>query len=182
LPIGSGHITNDIAIGLRTNIALAETIKNKYGYASPEKIDEKEEIDLSKFDKSESNSVSVKYVAEIIEARLDEIFDLIRDELRAINREGMLPAGVVLTGGGAKLEGIVQMVKDILRLPTEIGKSTTEISGVVDNLTDPVYATSAGLMLWGNESGNLSSGKRTSLPGINSVIDKIKNTFRHFLP
>jgi len=182
LPIGSGHITNDIAIGLRTNIALAETIKKKYGYASPEKINEKEEIDLTKLDKTEFGSANVKYVAEIIEARLNEIFVLIRDELRSINREGMLPAGVVLTGGGAKLEGITQMVKDVLRLPTQIGKPQVPLSGVVDNISDPVYATSAGLALWGIESGSHSSGKKIATSEITGIIDRIKNTFRHFLP
>lgn len=181
LPIGSGHITNDIAIGLRTNISLAETIKIKYGYASPEKIDEKEEIDLSKLDKSESGSVNVKYIAEIIEARLNEMFMLIRDDLRSINREGMLPAGVVLTGGGAKLEGVSEMVKDVLRLPSQIGKPEISLSGVVDNLGDPVYATSAGLAVWGIESGSASSGKSISLD-TDGMVGKLKSVFKHFLP
>ncbi len=182
LPIGSGHITNDIAIGLRTNINLAETIKIKYGYASSEKIDEKEEIDLAKLDKSEPGTANVKYIGEIIEARLNEIFMLIRDDLRSINREGMLPAGVVLTGGGAKLEGISEMVKDVLRLPSQIGKPEVELTGVVDNISDPVYATSAGLMVWGIESGNSASSRKISNPEIGNVIDKVKNIFKHFLP
>ena len=182
LPIGSGHITSDIAIGLRTNINLAEIIKIKYGYASPDKIDEKEEIDLSKLDRSESNKANVKYIAEIIEARLNEILMLIRDDLRSINREGMLPAGVVLTGGGAKLSGISEMVKDVLRLPATIGKAEIELSGVVDNISDPVYATSAGLALWGIESGNVSVGKRIAGPEIGGIVEKIRSTFRHFLP
>lgn len=182
MPIGSGHITNDIAIGLRTNINLAELIKIKYGYASPEKIDDKEEIELSTFDKSESGTVNVKYIAEIIEARLNEIFVLIRDELRSINREGMLPAGVVLTGGGAKLEGIAEMVKDILRLPTQIGKPIIPLIGVVDNLNNPVYATSAGLMVWGIESGNVAAPKKMAVPELDGVVGKVKNAFRRFLP
>jgi len=182
LPIGSGHITNDIAIGLRTNINLAELIKIKYGYASPEKIDDKEEIDLSTFDKSETGTASLKYIAEIIEARLNEIFILIRDELREINREGMLPAGVVLTGGGSKLEGMAEMVKDILRLPTQIGKPIMPLSGVVDNLNDPVYATSAGLMVWGIESGNVAGPKKTQMPELGGMVGKVKNVFKNFLP
>ena len=153
LPIGSGHITNDVAIGLRTNIKLAEIIKIKYGYASPDKVDEKDEVELAKFDKIETGSANIKYIAEIIEARLNEIFVMVRDELRSINREGMLPSGIVLTGGGSKLEGMADFVKNILRLPTEIGKPVFPLIGVVDNITDPVYATSAGLMMWGIESG-----------------------------
>ncbi|MEI8061086.1 MAG: cell division protein FtsA [Candidatus Berkelbacteria bacterium] len=182
LAIGSAHITNDIAIGLRTNINLAELIKIKYGYASPEKIDDKEEINLSTFDKTETGTASVKYIAEIIEARLNEIFVLIRDELREINREGMLPAGVVLTGGGAKLEGMAEMVKDILRLPTQIGKPILPLTGVVDNLNDPVYATSAGLMTWGIESGSVAAPKKMSAPELGGVVNKVKDAFKHFLP
>ncbi|MCX6810939.1 MAG: cell division protein FtsA [Candidatus Berkelbacteria bacterium] len=182
LSIGSGHITNDIAIGLRTNINLAEIIKIKYGYASPEKIDDKEEIDLSTFDKSETGTASVKYIAEIIEARLNEIFILIRDQLREINREGMLPAGVILTGGGAKLEGMAEMVKDILRLPTQIGKPILPLTGVVDNLNDPVYATSAGLMVWGIESGNVSVPKKMAVPELGGMVGKVRNIFKKFLP
>jgi cell division protein FtsA len=182
LPVGSGHITNDIAIGLRTNIKLAELIKIKYGYASPDRIDEKEEIDLSKFDKTETNTVNIKYVAEIVEARLNEIFVLIRDELRNINREGMLAAGVILTGGGSKLEGLPEMVKDILRLPTEIGKPVATLTGVVDNISDPVYATSAGLMMWGIESGGSVQGRKTQSPELGNILGKVKNVFRQFLP
>ena len=182
IPIGSGHITNDIAIGLRTSINIAETIKIKYGYASPDKIDEKEEIDLSKLDKNESTSASVKYIAEIIEARLNEIFMLIRDDLRSINRDGMLPAGVVLTGGGSKLEGIGEMIKDILRLPTIVGKPAIELSGVVDNVSDPVYSTSAGLALWGIDSGNTNQSKKPITPELGGLMDKAKNMFKNFLP
>ncbi|MCX6812814.1 MAG: cell division protein FtsA [Candidatus Berkelbacteria bacterium] len=181
LPIGSDHITNDIAIGLRTNINLAEIIKIKYGYATPEKINEKEEIDLAKLDKTEEGTTNVKYVAEIIEARLNEIFMLIRDDLRAINRDGMLPAGVVLTGGGAKLEGIQDLVKDILRLPSQIGKPQISLSGLVDNVADPVYATSCGLAIWGLVSGG-QTVRRTPGTEIGGIVDKLKNTFKHFLP
>lgn len=182
IPIGSGHITNDIAIGLRTSINIAETIKIKYGYASPDRVDEKEEVDLSKLDKNESSSANVKYIAEIIEARLNEIFMLIRDDLRSINRDGMLPAGVVLTGGGSKLDGISEMIKDILRLPTISGKPMLELSGVVDNVSDPVYSTSAGLALWGLESGNVTQTKRVSAPEFGGIVDKAKNIFKNFLP
>ena len=182
LPIGSGHITNDIAIGLRTNIDIAETIKIKYGYASPERVDEKEEIDLSKYDKNETSTASVKYIAEIIEARLNEIFVMIRDDLRSINREGTLPAGVVLTGGGCKLAGLTELVKDILRLPTQIGKPEVELSGIVDNISDPQFATSAGLMMWGFEANVEQKTRKSKAPELGGVADKVRGIFKNFLP
>ncbi|GAF81448.1 unnamed protein product, partial [marine sediment metagenome] len=149
IPIGSTHITNDIAIGLRTNIELADMIKLKHGYAIPDKVAEKEEINLSKLDKTEEGAASIKYVAEIIEARLNEILMMIKESLNEIDRDGNLPAGVVLTGGGAKIDGIVELTKSTLCLPAQVGKPILEISGLVDKVDDPIYSTSIGLMLYG---------------------------------
>lgn len=182
IPIGSGHITNDIAIGLRININLAEILKIKYGYASPEQVNEKEEVDLKSIDPNESGQVSVKYITEIIEARLNELFILIRDELGSINREGMLPAGISFTGGGSKLAGINLLAKELLRLPIETGKTEIKLVGVVDNLSDPVYATSVGLMLWGLNPINQSKGRIIDSNQISSIFDKVRKSFRHFLP
>ncbi len=183
IPIGSTHITNDIAIGLRTNIDIAETIKTKYGYALPDKVSEKEEIDLNKISKDEQGLASVKYIAEIIEARLNEIFLMTKDELRKVGRDGTLPAGVILTGGGAKIDGILELTKSTMCLPTQVGKPVLEVTGIVDKLDDPVYATSIGLMYWGKD--HKYEGGSTfdfDVPGIGSVVGKIKSTFKHFLP
>lgn len=99
LPVGSGHITNDIAIGLRSSVDVAEKVKLKYGYASPMEIPEKEKIDLSEFG---GEGITLRrQVAKITEARLKEIFDLVRDELRRVSKDGMLPGGVVLQIGRA---------------------------------------------------------------------------------
>ena len=183
IPVGSTHITNDIAIGLRTNIDIAETIKIKYGYALPDKVSEKEEIDLSKLDKNEQGIASIKYVSEIIEARLNEIFMMIKEELRRIGRDGTLPAGIILTGGGAKIDGILELTKSTMCLPTQIGKPVLEISGLVDKLDDPVYATSIGLMYWGKD--HKYDGGSTfdfDVPGLNGVFGKIKGAIKHFMP
>lgn len=91
LPIGSAHITNDIAIGLRTSIDVAEKVKIKYGTCLPKSVQEREKIDLSEIDMNEEGMISRKQVAEIIEARLIEIFMLVKEELRKIRRDGMLP-------------------------------------------------------------------------------------------
>lgn len=183
IPVGSIHITNDIGIGLRTNIDVAEIIKTKYGFALPDKISEKEEIDLSKIDKNEQGIASIKYVAEIIEARLNEIFSMIKDELARIDRDGTLPAGVILTGGGSRINGLLELTKMTMCLPTQMGKPVIEISGLVDKLEDPVYATSIGLMYWGKD--NKYEGGSTfdfDVPGLNGIVGKIKSTFKHFLP
>ena len=182
IPIGSTHITNDIAIGLRTNIEIADAIKLKYGYAIPDKIGEKEEISLNKMDKNEEGVASVKYVAEIIEARLNEIFLMIKDALREIGRDGTLPAGVVLTGGGARTEGIVELAKNTMCLPAQVGKPVIEISGLVDKIDDPVYATSIGLMFWGKDKTGGGSSFDFDVPGLTGIIGKVRSVFKSFLP
>lgn len=182
IPIGSTHITNDIAIGLRTNIEIADTIKLRYGYANPDKVAEKEEIELKKLDKNEEGSASLKYVSEIIEARINEILLLIKDNLREINRDGTLPSGIVLTGGGAKTEGIIELAKATMCLPAQIGKPIVEISGLVDKIDDPVYSTSIGLMLWGRDKIGGGNSFDFDVPGIHGLVEKVKSIFKNFLP
>ena len=183
IPIGSTHITNDIAIGLRTNIEIADAIKLKYGYAMPDKISEKDEINLNKLDKNEEGVASAKYVAEIIEARLNEIFSMVKDRLRKIDRDGNLPAGIVLTGGGAKIDGIVELAKSTLCLPAQVGRPVIDISGLVDKLDDPVYATAIGLMFYGKDkNGGGGNSFNFDVSSVNGVFGKIRSVFKNFLP
>lgn len=186
LPVGSSHITNDIAIGLRTNLDIAEKIKLRYGFAHPQGVRESEKIDLAELDENENQRVARRYVAEIIEARLNEIFGMIKEQLGTVDREGMLPAGVVLTGGGSKLAGLTEYVKDYLRLPVQPGSPLLEISGLIDKLDDPSYATCIGLMIWGifdtahdvapNRSNLLQLGQ------FNGVVDKARGWLKQFMP
>ena len=183
LPIGATHITNDIAIGLRTSIDVAEVIKIKYGSANPDKFRGNEEIDLKKISKNEEGMINLKYVSEIIEARLNEILVMVRDELQKVGREGMLPAGVILTGGGAKQDGLIELAKKTLRLPAQVGGVTQDVSGMVDNLHDPLYSASIGLMLWGLEAGNSSnSPKSVSSFKFSSAVKAARSIFKNFLP
>ncbi len=183
LPIGSTHITNDIAIGLRTNLDLAEKIKLRYGSATPDAVRESEKIDLSDIDENENQRVPRRYVAEIIEARLNEIFGMIRDDLATIDREGMLPAGVILTGGGSKLEGLVDYAKQTLKLPAQIGTPLLEISGLVDKLDDPSYSTCIGLMIWGIFDTSASAmPAKTDFRQIGGIVDKARGFWKHFMP
>lgn len=182
IAVGSAHITNDIAIGLRTNINLAETIKTKFGSALPDKIDEKDELDLGKLDKHETESVNLKYISEIIEARLNEIFLMIQDNLVRANCNTSLPGGVVITGGGSKIENIVELTKSTLRLPAQIGKPVVEITGLIDKLGDPIYSTTIGLMMWGKERSSSAGSAGLDIPGLNNVVSKFKSVFKNILP
>jgi cell division protein FtsA len=184
LPVGSMHITNDLAIGLRTSVDTAEKVKLQYGAAEMREVKKDIDIDLSKIDRQEEGKVSSKHVAEIIEARLEETFDLINRELKKIGKDGQLPAGAILTGGGAKLPGVVELAKKQLRLPVTIGLPGS-VTTVIDRVNDPAFATSVGLVLWANEfllgsSRTVNKFARRVLE--NDTVDKMRKWFRSFLP
>jgi cell division protein FtsA len=184
LPIGSTHITNDLAIGLRTSVDTAEKVKIQYGQAEMREVKKDIEIDLSKIDKQEEGKVSAKHVAEIVEARLEEIFDLVNRELKKINKDGQLPAGAILTGGGAKLPGVVELAKKHLRLPVTLGLPG-QVTTVIDRVDDPGYATAVGLVLWANEFllGQTRTVNRFARKVLeNDTVDKMRKWFKSFLP
>lgn len=184
LPVGGGHITNDIAIGLRTSVDLAELVKIEYGQAMASGIKKDEQINLSKLDKNEDGQVSRHHLAEIIEARLEEIFRMVNKELKGVGRDGQLPAGAVLTGAGAKLPGIVELAKRELRLPVAVG-FPSNILTIIDRVDDPAYATAIGLVLWADEylAPNKTSVSRFAKKFLeNAAIDRMRKFFKQFLP
>ena len=185
LPIGSSHITSDIAIGLRTSVDAAEIIKLEVAQADSRKVNKRDEIDLAKFSdqEKERTMISVKHVSEIVQARCEEIFSLINAELKKIDRFGLLPAGVVLTGGGAKLNGLIDLAKEKLKLPVVIGLPQGAAESSIDKINDPSYATAIGLAIWGSQSSHKSAKFR--LPNFSSVDDavsKMKRWFKSLLP
>lgn len=165
LPIGSEHISADLAIGLRTSIDVAERLKLEYGSVLPKEVGKKEEIDLYELGSANHEMASRKFACEIIEARVEEIFDKIEAVFKKMGRSGRLPAGVVLTGGGAKLTGLVEFTKNKLRLPATLGYPLN-ITSVTDKVNDLAFTTAIGLVKWGatvqgtsekNELGGLIS-------------------------
>lgn len=150
LPVGGENVTNDIAIGLRTSIDTAEKVKIEYGSCLMEDAEEREMIDLSLLSKVDVQKVSKRSLIEIIQARYQEIFVLVKQELARINRDGMLPAGVVLTGAAVKMPGLVDLARETLNLPVQIG-FPQNFEGVVDKIDDPAYATAIGLLIWGSK-------------------------------
>lgn len=187
LPIGSAHITSDIAIGLRCPINLAERIKIKYGSAKADQFSKKDEIDISDIVAEENLTdeitvISRRYVSEIIEARVEEIFERVDAELKKIDRSGMLPAGVCLIGGGAKLADIVDVAKRKLRLPAALG-SNRSVATVVDKVNDLEYLTALGLIAWGDQLSKYESGGNLldKLP-LQKAVDKLRNLFSALRP
>lgn len=155
-PVGASHITNDLAVALKIPVDVAEKVKLTHGFAVSREVPAKETIDLRTVDLSVSGAPLRRFVAEVIESRLQEIFDFVNGGLRSVQKAGRLPAGAVLVGGGAKLAGVAELARQELKLSTQIGlpvlsdleMSTRELSELVDA---PEYATVLGLILWGRD-------------------------------
>ncbi len=184
-PLGSANITKDIAIGLRVEFATAENIKKQHGsllvggngMGNGKKDQSKKKIEM--FEQADSLSFTEKELVNIIGPRVQEILDLMQKELKKIGKQELLPAGIVLTGGGAKLPGIKELAKEQLRLPCEIGV----IKGIAGLEQDPAYATVAGLVLGGasiDESGG--EGMSEFLGFMKKTSFKLKKMFRVFIP
>lgn len=181
LPVGSAHITNDIAVGLQADIDVAEMIKVRFGVCRPDAINKKEMIQVARQEGQEAaENISRREVAEIIEARMEELFELAEKELKKIPRQVLFPAGVVVVGGGANMTGMAEFAKEHLRLPAHIGVPV-DIEGVVDQLANPQYATSMGLVRAGLELEE--NGTRSSMiSSLSSGGDWVRRLFKAFLP
>jgi cell division protein FtsA len=148
LPIGGSHVTNDIAIGLRTTLAEAETLKLNYGHTLPELIAPEERIDVRQVGGDRLQPMPRRYLAEIIGPRVREIFVLVRDEVRKSGYDGLLPAGVVVTGGGARLMGTTDAAQAVFDSAVRLGLPSA-IGGLADRAGGPSFAAAVGLLKWG---------------------------------
>ncbi|KAF0111101.1 MAG: cell division protein FtsA [Chloroflexi bacterium] len=185
LPVGGAHITQDIAVGLRVSPDQAEQVKKQYGHAIKSEVSEEEFFTLRAFGEEQPIQVSRRDLAHIIEARVDEIFTLLQQEIRRSGYDGLLPAGMVLTGGTSLLAGIRPLVSRVLGMPVRVARPENLI-GLVDQLQSPAFATSVGLLKWaelmnepmGNPTRSKSKGH--TIPVTN--WDDIKGWLKRLLP
>lgn len=186
LPIGAEHITADVALGLRCPINLAERIKCEYGSTLKEGVNQDEEIDIRDLVREEEvhddiETVSRKYIAQIIDARVEEIFEKIDNELKKIDRSGMLPAGIVFVGGGAYLENIIETAKKKLRLPASVG-TARNVKTVIDKVSHPEFLSALGLVSWANNNDAHLSGGGNLNKNIGDFLGKFKGVFQKIMP
>ncbi len=177
-PVGSNRITNDIAIGLKIPVEAAEKVKLMYAGTSDE-VSRKEVVELSRIDPSLEGKVSKRFIAEIIEARLAEIFDFVKTELKSIG-DKRLPGGIVLIGGGSRLNGLPDLVKDELKMVVRVGEPlrvTCEDSGIEEMVSRPEFATAMGLLFWGADEKISGAGETEK-----GFLNKVKKVFKIFIP
>jgi cell division protein FtsA len=148
LPVGGINVTMDVAIGLRTSQNLAEEIKIKHGTANLQAVQPEELLNVAVLGEGAGQTIQRRKLAEIIEARMSEIYSLIGEEVKRSGHAGMLPAGVVLTGGGARIGGAAELARDVVQMPVRIG-APQGVGGLMDQLSNPAFTTPIGLLLWG---------------------------------
>ncbi|MFH2063120.1 MAG: cell division protein FtsA [bacterium] len=176
VPLGSDHVTADIAIGLRTSIDVAERVKLQYVSAMPKTYGKNDRIDLKELGVQDSEEISLRFVSQIAEARCEELMEKVDKELKNAGRSGMLPAGVVLTGGGAKLPGLVELAKDKLRLPVSLGYPVG-MTSITDRVNDLSFSTAIGLVQWGINEQPIDS-KRGGLLSRYKPVDAVTKGIR----
>ncbi len=174
IPLNAGHITKDLAIGLQKSIDIAERLKINCGDCLTDNVDKKETIDLSKIFENENGIIRRREIAEIIEARVRELFEAVAKDLKKVGRQKLLPAGVVLVGGGAKLNSLVDLAKEVLGMPARIGFPR---SVNLSELNDPIYANLTGIIYWALETENIIANAGKESPFFNKIIKWFRTTF-----
>jgi cell division protein FtsA len=191
LAVGGNHITSDIAHGLRLPMSQAEEIKIQHGHALQAEIGNQESFNIRPFGEQEVVQVNRQELAEIIEARVEEIIGLVLQEIKRSGYDGLLPAGMVLTGGSSALPGIRNLANNVLGVPVRIAQPENLV-GMVDKLDSPAYSTGVGLLRWaflmsefippGSHKRGSYSRSGSDTQGGGTRMEKIKNWLTRLLP
>jgi cell division protein FtsA len=176
LPVGGFHVTNDIAIGLRVPYEVAEEVKIRYGDGRPGEIDPEVVFTVEPFG-GEKIQVGRQDLSYVIEARVEEIFHMILQDIKRSGYEGLLPAGIVLTGGASQLRGISDVAQRILGVPARVAKPKNLV-GLVDSLNTPAFATSVGLLNWATSGQNMYRPRSRK----GDMGQKLTRFFKELLP
>ncbi len=181
LPIGSINITNDLAIGLKTDLDVAEEVKLKHARVGGSDSKARARVEVKNGD--ETHRFEREDIDSIVAARLDELFDLVDKELHKINRSRKLPGGVVLVGAGSQLPGIDDFVKEKLELPARVSKPK-HYTGIIDNTDTPAYAAAVGLMLLDLQMSQLTRSHHSggSQLNVGGLVDTIKSVINRLRP
>ncbi|MDE2196768.1 MAG: cell division protein FtsA [Gammaproteobacteria bacterium] len=177
IPIAGDQVTNDIAVALRTPTHHAEEIKIKYACALPQLASADETIEVPSVGDRPPRRLARQTLAEVVEPRYEELFSLIQAELRRSGFEDAVPAGIVLTGGSAKMEGAVELAEEVFHAPVRLG-IPQYVSGLVDVVRNPIHATGVGLLLFGAQSLPRDGSERRAKTSVQDVWQRMKQWFQ----
>lgn len=176
IPIAGDQVSNDIAVALRTPTHHAEEIKIKYACALTQLANPDETIEVPGVGERASRRLARQTLAEVVEPRYEELFMFIHAELKNSGFEELMAAGVVLTGGSSKMEGVIDLAEEVFHMPVRLG-IPAGVSGLVDVVRNPIYATGVGLLLVGNQYTRSGSGRNRSDSGV-SMWERMKSWFQ----
>ena len=177
IPIAGDQVTNDIAVALRTPMQHAEEIKIKYACALTQMASAEESIEVPSVGDRPPRQLARHTLAEVVEPRYEELLTLIQAELRRSGFEDLIASGVVLTGGSAKIEGLVDLAEEIFHMPVRLGVPQY-VTGLVDVVRNPIYATGVGLLLFGHHNRDQRSMDIGLGKGLRGVWDRMKGWFQ----
>jgi cell division protein FtsA len=177
IPIAGDQVTNDIAVALRTPTQYAEEIKVKYACALRQLANPEESIEVPSVGDRPPRKLSRQTLAEVVEPRYDELLSLVQAELRKSGFEDLVAAGIVLTGGSSKMEGVVDLAEEIFHMPVRLG-APQYVSGLSDVVNNPIYATGVGLLLFGEQHQHSGTRYFSSEGGVKGIWDRMKTWFQ----
>jgi cell division protein FtsA len=181
LPLGGNNVTNDVAIGLKTSLASAEDLKIHHGTADPSGVDKDERVPIEAIGEGEGETASRYELALVIEARMREVFEKIGEEIERAGSRGILPAGLVLTGGASMLAGSARLGREVLQMPVRVA-GPTGVDGLTDHLLTPAFSTSLGLLMWGARSVHGYEPARYETAPAPGVLARMRDWTRGLLP
>ena len=179
IPIAGDQVTNDIAVALRTPTQHAEDIKIKYACALRQLTSLEDTIEVPGVGDRESKKMSRQTLAEVVEPRYEELFTLVQAELRRSGFEEIIPAGIVLTGGSSKMEGLIELAEEVFHMPVRLGVPQG-ISGLVDVVRNPIHATGVGLLLYGQQQNETRGQYDETESGFSKMVKRMKQWFSGF--
>lgn len=177
IPIAGDQVTNDIAIALRVPTRNAEEIKINFGCALQESVDMNEMIDVPSIGDKQARRIPKHALAEVVEARYEELFTLALSELRRSGLENFISAGIVLTGGASKVEGAQELAERVFKLPVRIGRPN-QVTGLADIVNNPIYATGVGLLVYGERQRRQQKEVTMDQPSIKSLWSRMRSWFQ----
>jgi cell division protein FtsA len=177
IPIAGDQVTNDIAVALRTPTQHADEIKIKYACALTQLAREDETIEVPSVGERPPRQLARQTLAEVVEPRYEELLMLVQAELRRSGFEELLAAGIVLTGGSSKMEGVIELAEEVFHLPVRLGVPQ-HVGGLVDVVRNPIHATGVGLLLFGNESHAGGHVEHKVSDGFMGMLARMKSWFQ----
>jgi cell division protein FtsA len=177
IPIAGDQVTNDIAVALRTPTQHAEEIKIKYACALTQLAAGDETIEVPSIGERPARRLSRQTLAEVVEPRYEELLSLVQGELRRSGFEDLIAGGVVVTGGSSKMEGLVDLAEEVFHMPVRLGMPQY-VTGLVDVVRNPIYATGVGLLLFGYRNRSARVPELSSGRSMKAVWDRMKSWFQ----